>query len=179
MSVVTTGMSASTPTAAAALETAVIPARSELFTPSMNSGLTTGWQRSPASSARARSASCPTTTTTGSSPAFATRCTVRRSSDSPSICRKSLLRPRRVDAPAASTTPATAPLRSGGMDRLGLLAQVSSGARRVKRQQLADDADGDLLRAVGTDVEPDGTEHLRRVDADLREDLFAPRARSE
>src|SRR5262245_24276472 len=179
MSVVTNGMSASTTTAAAALETAVIPARSELFTPSMNSGLTTGWQRSPASSARARSASCPTPTTTGSSPAFATRCTVRRSSDSPSISRNSLLRPRRVDAPAASTTPATAPLRSDGMDGLGFLAQVPAGARRMKRQQLADDADGDLFGSVGADVEADGPEHLRRVGANLPEDLFAPRARSE
>ena len=115
MRLVTNGMSASITTAAPARSgTREIPVRSDRLTPSAWSGLSTGVHASSASSARDRSASWPTTTSTGSRPAPMARRTVRLSSDSPSSSKNSLLRPMRVELPAASTTPATAPLRSDG-----------------------------------------------------------------
>ena len=124
--VVTNGMSARTTTAACAdvPDTAWIPARSELFTPRSYSWLRTGMYGMPSSAPCTRSASWPRTTTSGLTPAFATRPTTRRTSVSPSSSMKSLFCPMRVDVPAASTMPAIDPVRSG-MDRLTLFAEVS------------------------------------------------------
>src|SRR5262245_32062032 len=123
------------------------------------SGFSTVRQARPASSARARSASKPSTTTTGSRPAAIARPAARRSSVSPSSGKSSLLRPMRVEEPAASTMPATAPPRSAGMDGALLVPQVPRLAARAHREQLGDDAHRDLLRALGAELEADGAEY--------------------
>src|SRR4029078_2710146 len=103
------------------------------------------------------------------------RRTARRMSGSPSSSTNSLLRPRRVEAPAASTIPAIGPDRSDARDGLRFFTQVPRVAPRAAGQHLGDDADRDLLGAVRADVEPDGTEHLRRGDADLSAHFLATR----
>src|SRR5262245_1893774 len=155
-------MSASTTTAACAgvSDAAWMPVRSEPFTPRSYSWLRTGRKTMPVSACRTRSASWPSTTMTGSTPAAATRPTTRRPSVPPSTPMNSLFCPMRVDVPAASTTPATCPVRSG-MDRLSFLAQVTGLLARDDRQQLRDDADGDLLGAVGAHAQADRREHTR------------------
>ena len=64
----------------------------------------------------------------------------------------------RIELPAASTTPATAPFRSTGMDDVLLLAQVARRARSADGQQLRQDAHGHLLRPVRTQVETNRSE---------------------
>src|SRR5262245_40307358 len=91
----------------------------------------------------------------------------------------SLLRPMRVEVPAASTIPATDPERSG-MDRLPFLAQVARLLARDHGEQLAHDADGDLLGTVGAEAETDRREHARiagRIEA--AEHLVRARTRAE
>src|SRR4029078_3685428 len=107
------------------------------------------------------------------------RRTARRMSGSPSSSTNSLLRPRRVEAPAASTIPAIGPDRSDGMDGLRFFTQVPRVAPRAEGQHLGHDGDRDLLGGVPGAVGPDGTEHLRRGDADLSEDFLATRPRPE
>src|SRR5262245_42773307 len=133
----------------------------------------------PSSASCTRSASWPTTTMSGSTPAFDTRPTALRTSVSPSSSMNSLFLPMRVDVPAASTTPAIAPSRSG-MDRLPFLAQMPGLLVREHRKQLGDDADGDLLGAVGANREPDRRKHASiTFGAELTEDLVGARARTE
>src|SRR5229473_682027 len=131
----------------------------------------------PSSSARARSLSCPSATSTGSSPAAAAVRTARRSTVSPSISSKSLFFPIRLEVPAASRTqPTSAQL----MDTPALHPKVQRLATRADRQHLGQDADRHLLRALGAQVEPN-----RRVDAlmlrhaQLLEELLLARARPE
>src|SRR5262245_39499856 len=125
------------------------------------------------------SASWPSTTITASTPALDTRPTTRRTSGSPSSSMKSLFRPMRVDVPAANTTPATVPARSG-MNRWPFLAQVSWLLARENRQQLADDADGDLFGTVGAQTQADRSEHARIVgDANFVEHGFSSSAGAE
>src|SRR5256886_9364677 len=172
-------MSASISTAPdASSGTAEIPARTEEFMPRANSAFTTGVQGRPASSASARSLSWPRTTSTGSSPASRAVPTARRSTLVPPSGRKSLLRPIRLEVPAASTTPATRPERSSFMDASPLGAQVPRVAPRVHGEHLGDDAHRDLLRTVGGQIEAYGSEQLVRfARAELTEDLVLPRAR--
>src|SRR5712691_11353884 len=125
----------------------------------------------PASSARRRSASWPSTITTGESPASRARRAARRTSDSPSSSSSILFRPMRREAPAASTMPATRgagpprpppPLR-GGLDRRPALAQRGGPPARAYRQDLRDDGQRALLRPVGPDVEAHGAVDPRCV----------------
>src|SRR5690349_17608043 len=86
---------------------------------------------------------------------------------------RSLFRPMRVDCPAASTMPAMA--ASPIMDASRFLAQVHRGVARPHREHLGVDADRNLLRAVGGDVETDRrVEPLRSGHADLLQDLLPP-----
>src|SRR5499427_2821126 len=133
----------------------------------------------PSSALRTRSASCPRTTINGSKPAFAARPTARRTSGSPSSSMKSLFCPIRVDVPAASTTPAMLPARSG-MNRLSPFTQVPRRLTRDHGEQLAHDADRDLLGAVGAETESDRREHpVVMRGADLAEHLIGARPRPE
>src|SRR5712692_6901055 len=131
----------------------------------------------PSSSARARSLSCPSATSTGSSPAAAAVRTARRSTVSPSISRKSLFLPIRLEVPAASRTQ---PTSAQFMDTPALHPKVQRLATRADRQHLGQDADRHLLRALGAQVEPN-----RRVDplmlrhAQLLEELLLARAGPE
>src|SRR5262245_51377117 len=175
-------MSASITTAARASvsDAARMPARSELFTPRAYSGLTTGRYRMPSSACCTRSASWPSTTISGSKPAFDARSTARRTSVSPASCMNSLFWPMRVEVPAASTTPATGPVRSHSMNRLPFFAQVAGRPARDHREQLADDADRDLLGSVGAEVQADRSEHAAAGGrAKLAEHLVGSRARPE
>src|SRR5438309_5471710 len=123
----------------------------------------------PASSARTRSTSWPSTITTGARPASTARRAARRTSDSPSSSSNILLRPMRREAPAASTMPATrgagarAGSLRGGMDRRLALAQRVHAAARAHGQDLRDDGQRDLLRPVGPDVEAHGAVDPRCV----------------
>src|SRR5437763_11220919 len=125
----------------------------------VKSGFTTDSHDSPFSSALALSASCPSTTITGDSPAASARRAARRSSDSAASWSSILLRPApmRRDAPAPRITPAT---RGGsvkrGMDRRRALAQRVGPPPGAHGQHLGDDCEGDLLGADGADVETDG-----------------------
>src|SRR5215470_10899949 len=127
-------------------------------------------------------ASWPRTTMTGSRPAASARPAARRRTLSPSRRRRSLLRPIRLEGPAARRTPATLPARarSGDMDRALLLAQGPGFPGRVDREDLRDDRDRDLLGPVGAEVEPHGAANpvvLR--EAELPQDLAGPRAGAE
>src|SRR5258706_544245 len=160
--------------------TAEMPARKEVFIPRANSALSTGVQRRPASSMSARSLWCPSTTSTGSSPASRAVPTARRSTLVPPSGSKSLLRPIRLEVPAASTTPARRPERSSVMDASPLGAQVRRLAPRVHGEHLGDDADRDLLRAVGREVEAHRRKQpLRFGRAELPQDLVLPRSGTE
>src|SRR6267378_1178022 len=106
--------------------------------------------------------------------------TARRSTLVPPSRRKSLLRPIRLEVPAASTTPAMRPARSSFMDASPLGAQVLRLAACVDREHLRDDADRDLLRTVGAEVEAHRREQLVGLGgAELAQDLLLPRARPE
>src|SRR5262245_25538407 len=134
----------------------------------------------PSSARWTRSASWPTTTINGSTPAAAARLTTRRTSGSPSSSMKSLFCPMRVDVPAASTTPATDPVRSEGMDGLALLSKVDGRLSRQHREQLRDDADGDLLGTVGAEAQADGREDTWiGAGVVIRMYLLGARARTE
>src|SRR4051794_13364079 len=91
----------------------------------------------------------------------------------------SLLRPSRVDAPAASTTPATPPARSDRMDRLQLLAEVAPAPAPVDGEEFGHDTDRDLLRSVGAHIETDRTKHLRSRYPELRHDFIPAPPRPE
>ena len=66
------------------------------------------------------------------------------------------------------------------MDASLLSAQVSGLAPGVHCEHLGDNADRDLLRTVGGEVEADGREQpVRFGRAELAEDLLLPRARPE
>src|SRR3954467_592403 len=92
--------------------------------------------------------------------------------------RRSLFRPMRVDCPAASTMPAMG--ASPVMDASRLLPQVHRRAARADGEHLGDDADCYLLRAVGSDVEPDGRVEPRgSCDPDFLQDLLPARAWTE
>src|SRR5690349_23894402 len=111
-----------------------------------------------------RSGSCPITTTTGDRPAASAWRTMRRISDSPSSSSSNLFLPIRRDAPAARITPATrTPSVGRGMDRDGALAERPSPAPGAHRENLRDHREGDLLRAVRPDVQPDGAIHAALV----------------
>src|SRR5438477_3330873 len=181
MPAVTKGMSASITTAPdASSGTAEMPARTDVFIPRAYSSLITGMQVRPSSSANARSLSCPRTTRTGSSPARPAEATARRSTLMPPRGRKSLLRPIRLEVPAASRTPATRPERSPFMDASRLRAQVPGLAPRVHGEHLRDDADGNLLGTVGAEVESNGRKQLVGLRCpELPEDLVFARARTE
>src|SRR5207249_1630095 len=127
----------------------------------VKSGFTTDSHDSPCSSALALSASCPSTTITGESPAATARRAARRSSDSPSSWSSILLRPApmRREAPAARITPATPEGSVGrGMDRRLTLAQRVGPSPGPHGQHLGDHGQRYLLGAVGADVETDGPE---------------------
>src|SRR3990172_3779830 len=128
-------MSASSTTPAATPGgSASTPAQTELLIPSACRGFTTNWQGIETSAARTASASCPRTTTSGSRPARCAVRTARRTTVSPLRSNSSLLRPIRRDEPAARTTPATGPDRSGrikpstsALEHPVLLATLQSG----------------------------------------------------
>src|ERR1700674_1883026 len=110
----------------------------------------------PSSSCRALSAWCPSTTSSGARPPASARRTAPRSTLSPSSSNSSLLHPMRLEVPAASSTPATV---STGMDRLlprREMARLSPGG---EGEQLGDDADRDLSRPVGAQIEAKRAEH--------------------
>src|SRR6266481_825339 len=173
----TRGMSPSTTIAPATSSgSAEMPERSEVFIPLAYSGLCTATQRRSDSSAWTRSLSCPTTTSTGSSPAESAVPAARRTSVPPPSFSNILFVPMRVDWPAARTTPAT---RSGVMDPPESFAQVTGLAARVDREDLGDDADRHLLGAVRADVDPDGREQLRAGKLQLAQDMFFMTARTE
>src|SRR5215467_15609985 len=65
----------------------------------------------------------------------------------------------REEVPAASTIPATGPFLSGCMNCSLLLAQVPRLARRSESKQLGQDAQGDLARSLGAEVETHRTEN--------------------
>src|SRR5206468_6884652 len=135
-------------------------------------------QGSPPISAATRSASCPSTTTTGSSRAVTAARTARRITVSPPSSSSSLLRPIRLDVPAASTTPAM--VSDAGMKRLLPLAQVARLPPRPDREQLRDHAQRHLLGPVGPQVQAHRREHpLAARHAQLGEDLAAARPRPE
>src|SRR5438270_4324286 len=133
----------------------------------LKSGFATDSHDSPCSSALALSASCPSTTITGESPAATARRAARRSSDSPSSWSNILLRPApmRREAPAARITPATPAGSVGrGMDRRGTLTQRVGPPPGPHGQHLGDHRERHLLGAVGADVETDGPEDPPFID---------------
>src|SRR6266851_926886 len=97
------------------------------------------------SSARARSLSCPNTTSTGLSPAAAATRTARRSTVSPSISRKSLFFPMRLEVPDASRTQ---PMSALLMDAPALHPKAQRLAISADREHLGHDTDRYLLRAL-------------------------------
>src|SRR5438045_3589391 len=134
----------------------------------------------PSSSRSIRSASCPSTTITGSSPATTALRTAPRTTVPPSMSRSSLLVPIRLDGPAASTTPPTFSVVSNGMDRGLTLAEMHRLATRNAGEQLRNDAHGDLLRSVRAKVEADRPENAFVVfRAELAEDFLGASARSQ
>src|SRR5256885_559416 len=175
----TKGMSPSSTTPAEALSgRARKPARTEVFMPRRYSSFTIGVQERPRSSSRMWSLSWPSTTKTGSRPAASAVSTARRRTVVPPSGRRSLLRPMRVDCPAASTMPATG--ASPIMDASRLVAQMHGRPSRSDGEHLRDDAHGDLLGAVGRDVETHGSvEAFRGGDADLLQDLLPAGPRTE
>src|SRR5207248_6520645 len=84
-----------------------------------------------------------------------------------------LLRPIRVDRPAARTTPAT---RSPVMDTALSRAQMASGPPCVHGQELGDDADRHLLGTVRADVETDGCKQLLVVPGERAKYFLLARA---
>src|SRR5215472_8319296 len=120
---------------------------------------------------------------TGPSPAAIARRTARATRASPSRSMSSLFSPIRVEDPAARTTPATARRgspSSRGMDAVLFLAERPRRHARAGREQLGDDREGDLVRTLRAEIQPDRTEHARVVRrADRPADLAGPRARSE
>src|ERR1700720_203019 len=155
-------MSASNTTAAAAAGgRADTPALSDAVIPWSYSGLITTWQARPSSSCRALSAWCPSTTSSGDRPPASARRAAPRSTLSPASSNSILLHPMRLEVPAASSTPATGPVptspagkpASSGMDGLLPRRQVARLAPGGEGEQLGDDADRDLLRPVGAQVE--------------------------
>src|SRR2546422_7261568 len=153
-----------------------ISARREVFIPRAYSAFSTVVQERPRNSARTRSRSWPTTTSTGSSPAESAVSTARRTSVRPRTSISILFSPMRLERPAASTTPAT---RSPRMDSSRACAQVGRFPAGIHRQQLRDDADRHLLGAVRADVEPDGGEQLHAVPVERAQDELPARSRSE
>src|SRR5205085_5138091 len=130
-------------------------------------------QDNPASSARARSLSWPSTTTIGSRPRAAR--TARRSTVSPSSSRNSLFRPIRLEVPAASSTAATSGLV---MDAPALVAQVERLARGADGEHLGEDADRHLLGPLGAEVEAHRRVEVRRFGhAEILEELLLARSR--
>src|SRR5262252_6430641 len=134
-----------------------------------------GTQGIPAISARTRSASWPSTTTTGSRPAFVAVPSARLTTVSPSSASRSLFCPIRVDNPAARITAATV---ASDMDSPGPFSQVLRLSPRVHRQQFCHDAQTDLLGTVRADVEADRSENASTIrairDAELGEHLLGP-----
>src|SRR2546430_11450200 len=130
----------------------------------VKSGFTTDSHDSPFSSALALSASCPSTTITGDSPAASARRAARRSSDSPSSWSSILLRPApmRRDAPAARITPAT---RGGsvkrGMDPRPALAQPGRPPPPPHGQHLGGPCRRGLLCALRACIETHGAQDPR------------------
>src|SRR5438270_6885090 len=117
---------------------------------------------------------------TGSSPASSAVATARRSTLVPPSWRNNLLRPIRLEVPAARTTAATRPERSSVMDASAFLAQVLGTSPRMDGEHLGHDADGHLLRSVGADVEPHRREEALPVThAELPKDVLLSRARTE
>src|SRR5262245_2713826 len=117
---------------------------------------------------------------TGSTPASATRLTARCTSVSPSSSTNSLLRPIRVDVPAASTMPATRSTSSGDMDGGSSFTKMTGLLARVDGQQFGQDADGDLLGAVGPHIKADRAEHsISGSGAHSLKYLFCSGARSQ
>src|SRR5262245_43895957 len=164
----------------AASGTAEIPARKDDACPDACSRFRTVRQATPESAAATRSASWPRTTMTGSRPACAAIRAARATSGSPSTSIRSLLRPIRVEAPAASTTAATVPGRVSGMDAVLLLPEVAGHGVGARRDELRDDGQRDLFRALRAKIEAD-----RPVDpgivlgSDRPRDLADARPRSE
>src|SRR2546429_310647 len=173
----TSGMSPSSTTAAPVSSgSARMPARREVFIPRGYSALSTGVQQRPRSSARTRSLSWPTTTSTGSRPAESAVSTARRTSVRPPTSMTILFSPMRLERPAASTTAAT---RSPGMDSSHTGAQVRGFPVGVHSEHLRDDAERHLLRSVRADVEADGREQLGAVPIERAQDQLPARSRSE
>src|SRR6266851_7240031 len=116
-------------------------------------------------------------TSNGSSPAAAAVRTARRSTVSPSISRKSLFLPVRLEVPAASRTQ---PTSARPMDTPAFCPKMKKLATGADREHFGHDADRHLLRALGPQVEPD-----RRVDplvqryAQPLEEVLLARARPE
>src|SRR3954471_7214248 len=116
-------------------------------------------------------------TKTGARPASSAVATARRRTVVPPSGRRSLLRPMRVDWPAASTMPAMD--ASPVMDASSLVAQVHRRASRADGEHLRDDAHRHLLGAVGRDVQSHRRiETFRGRYADLVQDLLAAAAGS-
>src|SRR5260370_871116 len=171
----TNGRSASITTAAAGPSgSAEMPALSEVLIPSVQRGLITVRQGNPSSSARARSLSCPSVTSTGSSRAATAVRTARRSTVSPSISRKSLFFPMRLEVPAASRTqPTSAQL----MDTPALYPEMQRLATATDREHLGQDANRHLLWTLGAQLEPSRPlDALVLRHAQLLEELLLARA---
>src|SRR5262245_26189490 len=96
---------------------------------------------------------------TGSRPAALAARTARRTTRSPSSSKRSLLRPMRDDVPAASTTPATAPVRSTGMNEAFPFPQVPRLAAGQHGEEFGDHAQRNLFRPIGAEIEAHGPEH--------------------
>src|SRR5215470_1846476 len=116
---------------------------------------------------------------TGARPAADARFTVRRRRVSPSRRSSILLKPMREEVPAASTIPATRPLLSGCMNCSLLLAQVPRLARRSDSKQLCQDAQGDLARSLGAEVETHRTKNAIGSGHPVPEYLLLARARPQ
>src|SRR5436305_12524505 len=170
----TSGMSPSRTTApSTSSASARTPARNDVFMPAAYSGLCTGVQERPRNSASTRSRSWPTIASTGSSRAESAVSTARRTRLRLPIRTSILLRPIRVDRPAARTTPAT---RSPVMDTALSRAQMASGPPCVHGQELGDDADRHLLGTVRADVETDGCKQLLVVPGERAKYFLLARA---
>src|SRR5437588_10869646 len=147
------------------------PACSDVLVGPVKLGLSAISTGRSARTARARSASWPSTTTTGDSPAVSARRTARRTSGSPSSSSSLLFRPgpMRREAPAASTTPAT---RSGlvrrGMNGREPLAERPRSPAGAHREHLREHGHRHLFGAVGPDVEAHGPVHTPLVHWALR-----------
>src|ERR1700679_1203380 len=135
------------------------PPRIEWSVPDLHSGLGTMRSARPATAARMRSASAPTTTTIGAAPERVTASAARATSGKPPISRSCFADPIRDEPPAARTT---APNRKGagpagsGMDGKGAVAQRAPVAAGEHGAHLRGYAQGHLLGRVGPEVEADG-----------------------